>query len=79
MKNVTIYTTPTCTFCRMTKDFFAEHGVQYVELDVAQDLAARQTMFDLSHQMGVPVIEIDGQVVVGFNKPKLVELLGIKI
>jgi len=77
MKNATIYTTPTCHFCKMTKAFFAENGVQYEEKDVTQDAEARDAMIQKSGQMGVPVIEIGGQIVVGFDQPKLKELLQI--
>ncbi len=77
MHKVTIYSTPTCTFCRMSKDFFKANGVEYTEIDVASDEKAREKMFEISKQMGVPVIDIDGNVIVGFNKPKLSQLLGI--
>lgn len=77
MHKVIIYTTPTCTFCKMSKDFFKANGVEYTEIDVAADEKAREKMFEISKQMGVPVIDIDGNVVVGFNKPKLSQLLGI--
>jgi glutaredoxin 3 len=78
MANVTIYTTPTCAFCKMTKEFFKEHNVEYSEKDVAADAAARDEMINKSGQMGVPVIDIDGKLVVGFDEPKLSELLGVK-
>ena len=61
----------------MAKDFFKEKGVTYEEFDVASDLAKRKEMIDLSKQMGVPVIKIDNSFVIGFNQPKLVELLGL--
>lgn len=76
-KQVKIYTTPTCTYCKMTKEFFDENNVQYENVDVTQDEAARNEMVEKSGQMGVPVIDIDGEIVVGFNKDKLAELLGI--
>ena len=77
MRKVTIYTTPTCTFCRMAKDFFKTNGVEYAELDVASGFEARKKMLEISKQMGVPVIDIDGNIVVGFNKPELSQLLGL--
>lgn len=77
MANVTIYTTPTCVYCKMTKEFFKEHNVQYTEKDVAGDAAAREEMIQKSGQMGVPVIDIDGELVVGFDKERLSELLKI--
>lgn len=77
MKNVKIYSTPTCTFCRMAKDFFKANNIEYTDIDVAQNEEARKTMFEVSKQMGVPVIDIEGEIIVGFNKPKLSKLLGI--
>lgn len=77
MVTVTIYTTPTCVYCKMTKEFFKEHNVQYIEKDVASDAAAREEMMRKSGQMGVPVIDIDGELVVGFDKDRLSELLKI--
>jgi len=79
MKKVTIYSTPTCHFCHMAKDFFKEKGVEFEDFDVSKDLDKRKEMMDKSGQMGVPVIIIDNkEIVVGFNKPKIVEVLGIK-
>ena len=77
MKNVKIYSTPTCTFCRMAKDFFKANNIEYTDIDVAQNEEARKTMFEVSKQMGVPVIDIEGEIIVGFNKSKLSKLLGI--
>ena len=74
---VIIYTTPTCTYCKMAKDFFKAQGVSYSERDVVSDLEARRVMIDKSGQMGVPVIEVNGEIVVGFNKEKLSTLLGL--
>jgi glutaredoxin-like YruB-family protein len=76
-QSVAIYSTPTCHFCQMTKEFFAEHGVEYVNYDVSKDTVRRQEMFDITNQMGVPVIVIGNDVVIGFDKEKLEELLGI--
>lgn len=77
MKNVVIYTTPTCVYCKMAKEFFREKNIQYEEKNVATDAAARELMVQKSGQMGVPVIDIDGEIVVGFDKPRLAELLGV--
>ena len=76
-KNVTIYSTPTCTYCRATKEFFAEHNVQYTEHNVATDFERRNEMIEKSGQMGVPVIMIDNDMVIGYNKPRLAQLLGL--
>ncbi len=76
-KKVSIYTTPSCMYCRAAKDFFKEHGVAYDEFDVATSAEKREEMIQKSGQMGVPVIFVDNDMVVGFNKEKLTELLGI--
>ncbi len=77
MANVTIYTTPTCGYCRATKDFFKENKVEYSEIDVSQDQDKAREMVEKSGQMGVPVIDVDGEIVVGFDQNKLSEKLGI--
>ena len=71
MTKVKIYTTPTCVYCKMAKEFFKANNVQYEELDVAKDINARNEMIQKSGQMGVPVIEIDGKIVIGFDEPEL--------
>jgi len=68
MAKVTIYTTPTCVYCKATKAFFQEKNIQYTEKDVAIDEKARDEMVLRSGQMGVPVIDIDGRIIVGFDK-----------
>ena len=78
MAAVTIYTTPTCVYCKMTKNFFMDHNIQYTEKNVVEDTQAREQMIQKSGQMGVPVIDIDGQIIVGFDQEKLSELLNIK-
>ncbi len=77
MNKVTIYSTPSCHFCHMAKDFFKEKNVEFEDFDVAGDQEKRKEMITKSGQMGVPVIIIGDQLIVGFNKPKIVELLGI--
>jgi len=62
----------------MAKDFFTSKGIVYEDFDVSYDLEKRKEMMDKSGQMGVPVIAIDNKLIVGFDKPKIVELLGIK-
>ncbi|MDP2598579.1 MAG: glutaredoxin domain-containing protein [Candidatus Liptonbacteria bacterium] len=78
MKPVTIYTTVTCGYCKMAKEFFQKNNVQFQEFDVGKDLEKRQEMIEKSGQMGVPVITVGGDMVVGFNKPRLTELLGLQ-
>lgn len=77
MAKVTIYTTPYCVYCRMSKEFFKKHDIAYEEKDVASDLEARERMIQKSGQMGVPVIEVDGKIIIGFDQPRLKEALGI--
>ncbi|MBP6931495.1 MAG: NrdH-redoxin [Candidatus Pacebacteria bacterium] len=78
MSTVTVYSTPTCHFCHMAKDYFKENNVAFEDFNVAEDLGKRQEMIQKSGQMGVPVIIIDDKLIVGFNKPQIAELLGIK-
>ncbi len=77
MSKVTIYSTPTCHFCMMAKEYFKENNVAYEEFNVAGDMEKRKEMMEKSGQLGVPVITIDNDVVVGFNRPKLARLLNI--
>ncbi len=77
MKKVTIYSTPTCHFCSMAKEYFKSNNVSYEEIDVASNAEKRKEMVDKSGQLGVPVIDINGEIVIGFNKTKLARLLDI--
>jgi glutaredoxin-like YruB-family protein len=76
-KEVTIYSTPVCHFCHAAKDFFNEKEVKFTEYDVASDAERRQEMIEMTNQMGVPVIRIGDDVVIGFDEGKLRELLGL--
>ena len=77
MPSVTIYSTPSCVYCKMAKEFFKENNITYTEYNVAEDDEAREEMIEKSGQMGVPVIDIDGQLTVGFDKDRVKQLLGI--
>ncbi|MEN9920181.1 MAG: hypothetical protein RL538_74 [Candidatus Parcubacteria bacterium] len=77
MNTVIIYSTPVCHFCHAAKDFFKENNVAYTEHDVASDLEKRSEMIDMTGQMGVPVIRIGDDVIIGFDEPKLKELLSL--
>ena len=77
MPNVTIYTTPTCVYCKTAKEFFSENNIAYEEKDVSKDQEALKDMVRKSGGMAVPVIDIDGKVVTGFNKDEVAELLGV--
>ncbi len=76
-KKVVIYSTPTCHYCHMAKEFFGDNNVSYEEHDVAADAGKRQEMIEKTGQMGVPVIAVDDQLMVGFDQAKLTELLGL--
>ena len=78
MHKVLIYTTPTCVYCKMTKEFLEERNIAYEEKNVSLDEKATQEMVEKSGQMGVPVIDIDGRVIIGFDKGKLSELLEVE-
>lgn len=69
--SVTIYSTPTCGFCHMAKEYFKSRDVKFNEHDVSVDRDAAQEMVNKSGQMGVPVIEIDGKIIVGFDRPNI--------
>jgi len=77
MKKVTIYSTPTCHFCHMAKDFFDDNKITYTDYDVASDLEKRKEMVQMTDQMGVPVIVIDGDWAVGFNKTEVARKLDL--
>ena len=77
-KKVIIYSTPTCHYCNLAKEFFAENAIKYEVFDVQSDLAKRKEMMDKSGQMGVPVIFVDNTMVMGFDEDKLRDLLDIK-
>lgn len=76
-KNVTIYSTPTCHFCHAAKDFFTANNVAFQDFNVATDLEKRKEMVDMTGQMGVPVIRIGNDVIVGFDEGKIKELLAV--
>lgn len=75
--NIKVYSTPGCPWCNVAKDFFKSHHLDFEDIDVSLNEKAAQEMIKKSGQMGVPVIEIDDKIVIGFNKPVLEEILGI--
>ena len=75
---VKVYSTPMCPYCVTLKQFLKEHNIEFEDIDVSQDKSASDEMIEKSGQMGVPVVDIDGQIVVGFDKEKIVKLLNIK-
>ena len=76
-KTITIYSTPTCHFCQAAKEFFTEKGLAFTNYDVASDAAKREEMIQLTGQLGVPVIKVGEDVMVGFDRNRLSEKLGI--
>lgn len=68
---ISIYTTPTCTFCRQVKDYFRQNHIPFTEYNVAQDERKADEMVRKSGQMGVPVLDVHGKIIVGFNKPEI--------
>ena len=77
MAKIKIYTTLTCPYCEMAKEYFKGNNIAYESYDVAEDEKAREEMIQKSKQMGVPVIDIDGKIIVGFNKPEIDKTLGL--
>jgi glutaredoxin 3 len=77
MKNVIIYSTPTCHFCQAAKQFFSENNIQFTNYDVSTDAAKRDEIIQKSGQMGVPVIFIDDEMLIGFDEMRLKSLLDI--
>lgn len=82
MADVTIYTTPTCPYCKQTKEFFNEHDIDFQEFNVADDRDKAKEMIQKSGQKGVPVTIIeqgeDEEIIVGFNQDRLASALGIE-
>lgn len=76
-KSVKIYSTSSCPYCAMAKDFLKKNNIEFESIDVGIDEAAAKEMVDKSGQMGVPVIAIDGQIIVGFDKDAISKSLGI--
>lgn len=77
MKKVIIYSTPTCVYCKMVKDFLEKNNMEYEEYNVADNLKAREEMVQKSHQLGVPVVDIGGEIFVGFEKDGIAKALGL--
>lgn len=74
---VKIYTTKTCPWCVKTKEFFKSSNVKYEEIDVSENEKARNEMFEKTGQFGVPVVDVNGKIIVGFDKSALSKALGI--
>ena len=77
-KKIKLYTTSYCVYCKLAKNFFNKNKIAFEEIDIAEDEDALNYRVKKSGQMSVPVIEVDGQMIVGFNETKLKKLLGVK-
>lgn len=75
---VKVYSTPTCPYCKMAKDFLKENNVKFEDIDVSKDQDAAQDMIEKSGQMGVPVLDINGTIIVGFEKAEIKKALKLK-
>ncbi|MFB6226159.1 MAG: glutaredoxin family protein [Candidatus Paceibacteria bacterium] len=73
--SVTVYSTPTCPYCKKVKTYLDENDIDYEDYDVSENQEKQQEMIDKSDQMGVPVIDIDGEIIVGFDKNKIEQAL----
>lgn len=77
MASITIYSTPTCPYCKMAKEYLTGKSVPFTNVDVSADQDAAAKMVEISGQMGVPVIDIDGKIIVGFDKDEIASTLGL--
>ncbi len=78
MPKVKLYSTPTCVYCVTLKKFLEEKGIEFEEIDISENKEAAEEMIEKTGQMGVPVVEIDDQVIVGFDRDKISEALKIE-
>lgn len=74
---VTVYSTPTCTWCQAAKDHLNAHGISFEDVDVQANTDRAREMIEKSGQYGVPVLDIDGEIIVGFDRPRIDQLLGL--
>lgn len=77
MNKIKVYSTEACYYCVLLKDFLKEHKVEFEEIDVSQDEEMQKEMIEKSDQMGVPVVDINGEIIVGFDQKKIKKLLKI--
>lgn len=78
MSKITVYSTAVCPYCHMAKDYLKEKGAAFEDIDVGADSALAEAMVQKSGQMGVPVIEIDDKIIVGFNRAEIDKALNLK-
>ncbi len=75
--NIIVYTTPTCSWCHAVKDHLSSHNIPFEEIDIAADMEKAQELLDKSGQYGVPVLDIDGTIIVGFDRAQIDSLLNL--
>ena len=75
---IKVYSTPVCPYCVTLKTFLKQHNIEFEDIDVSKDEEARNHMIEKSGQMGVPVVEVDEEIIIGFDKEKICEILKIK-
>lgn len=78
MPKIKVYSSPACPYCVALKEFLKEHKIEFEEVDVTQSQEAVKVLVERTGQMGVPVAEIDGEIVIGFDREKISQLLNIK-
>jgi glutaredoxin 3 len=76
-KKILIYSTPTCTYCIILKKYLEEKNISYEEVDVSQNEEVQKEMIEKTNQMGVPVVDIDGEIIIGFDKEKIDKILNL--
>lgn len=76
-KKVLVYSTPTCPFCVRAKQFLKDNNINFIHYDVSVDQEKAKEMIEKSGQMGVPVLDIDGEIIIGFDRDKIKQVLGI--
>lgn len=76
-KKVIVYSTKTCPYCRLAKEFLKQNNIEFTDYDVGENREKLEEMIKKSGQMGVPVIDIDGEIIVGFDKERIKQVLGI--
>lgn len=77
MHKIIIYSAPWCVYCKMVKQYLDEKKIEYTELDVSSDDKAKDEMIEKSGQLGIPVVDIDGKIIIGFDKPAINAALNI--
>jgi glutaredoxin 3 len=76
-KKVLIYSTPLCGYCRILKEYLKQHNVEYTDIDLSTQVEKREEMIQKTGQMGVPVLDIEGEIIIGFDKEKINKALGL--